>query len=856
MRFSLAATTVGFSSAVLAIDPGRPQLMQERRHDVSAPLWLMVPAPPEAPREERAPRPVPLPPLPARGAAPRDLVLQQGAPLMQAPISGYNFEGIGLGFLGVPPAPPFGVQGDPPDPEGDVGPAHYLQIVNSSFAVFNKQGTVIYGPAPTRTIFSGFGPPCEARDDGDGVVLYDPLADRWVISQFALGKDGPTPFTECIAVSRTPDPTGAWARYAYSYPYFNDYPKLGVWSDAYYATYNTFATSSSDAFKGIEFCAFDRAHMLTGEEAPQQCAHIPPGVVSGMTPADLDGTLPPPAGAPGMAVGFWYDALVIFRFHVDWKAPINSNLDPIDVPVAPFSLVCGRSRLGACIPQLGASILDAMGDRMMFRAAYRNMGDHEVLVANHTIAAAGASGVRWYEVRDPAGDASLFQQGTYAPDASWRWLGSAAMDRAGNIGLGFSVSGPDRHPAIAWTGRTQADPPGVMPQGETVAFTGAGSLAGTQRWGDYSSLSVDPADECTFWYTNQYIPAPGAQNWHTRILTFQMPGCAEAPDYTIWITPERQTIGRGRNTTFSIGTAALRRSAAATPLALSISGLPPSLTAALERSTLFPGQETTLTISAVADAAFGVVPFSLQGAAGSTSQTRTAEVAVVASDFSLSLDPAEATVAADLTTNVLLKTSVLFGSPDLLLFTVGHLRKGVTAAIEPPGVYAGQTATLHLTGANQLSASEGRMTIVAESSVASHTIRARVRALGAPRAQISWPLPRTYMSGVEKIIASAVASQGTTLASIDLYVDGKRQQGVSSSHSPAELFWDSRRIGDGMHQLAVRATDAVGGAGDSAPVVVWVQNKGDCGCSSYGGGWETLGLLGLLAALRRRERKK
>src|SRR5258708_7082211 len=197
MRFWLAATTVGFSSAALAIDPGRPQLMQERRHDVSAPLWLLVPAPAEAPREERAPRPVPLPPFPARGAAPRDLVLQRGAPL-----------------IGAPPVPPFGVQGDPPDPEGDVGPAHYLQIVNSSFAVFNKQGTVIYGPAPTRTIFSGFGPPCEARDDGDGVVLYDPLADHWVISQFAIGKDGPTPFTQCLALSRTPAPTHPRARSA------------------------------------------------------------------------------------------------------------------------------------------------------------------------------------------------------------------------------------------------------------------------------------------------------------------------------------------------------------------------------------------------------------------------------------------------------------------------------------------------------------------------------------------------------------------------------------------------------------------------------------------------------------------
>src|SRR5260370_15906460 len=174
MRFWLAATTVGFSGAALAIDAGRPQLMQELRHDVSAPLWLLVPAPPEAPREERAPRPVPLPPLPARGAAPRDLVLQQGVPLVGAPIPGYNFEGIGLGFLGVPPAPPFGVHGDPPDPEGDVGPAHYLQIGNSSFALFNKQGTVIYAPAPTRTIFSAFLPPSEPPAPAAALVPSNP----------------------------------------------------------------------------------------------------------------------------------------------------------------------------------------------------------------------------------------------------------------------------------------------------------------------------------------------------------------------------------------------------------------------------------------------------------------------------------------------------------------------------------------------------------------------------------------------------------------------------------------------------------------------------------------------------------
>src|SRR5438128_3578487 len=238
MRLRPATLALAFSCAANALPPaGRTQLLQAAHHDVSAPLWLLRPAEPGLSREEREPRRVPLPDW---SGPERDPVLQENAPSVLAPQAGSSFEGIGQGFVGAPPAQVFQVIGIPPDPEGDVGPSHYVQMVNSSFAVFSKQAALLFGPVPTRTLFSGFGGPCETNDDGDGVVLYDPLADRWLVTQFAIGNATSGPFLECGAVSRTPDPTGQYARYAYSYPMFNDYPKIGVWPDAYYATYNLY----------------------------------------------------------------------------------------------------------------------------------------------------------------------------------------------------------------------------------------------------------------------------------------------------------------------------------------------------------------------------------------------------------------------------------------------------------------------------------------------------------------------------------------------------------------------------------------------------------------------------------------
>lgn len=850
-----AALALALSSAANAIPPaGRVELLQATQHDVSPPLWLLRTLGPGQAREEREPRPVP---LPAWEAPDRDPVLQGSAPSVLAPQTRDSFDGIGAGIVGVPSAETFRVIGVPPDAQGDVGPSQYVQMVNASLAVFSKQGALLFGPVPTRTLFSGFGGPCETNDDGDGIVLYDPLADRWLISQFAITSAEAGPFLECVAVSRTPDPTGQYARYAYSYAMFNDYPKLAMWPDAYYASYNLFPNSNTDSFLGIQLCAFDRARMLAGELAAQQCARVDPGV-SGITPADFDGLLPPPPGQPGFALGFGQNSLILFEFHVDWDDPTNSAVDSIELPVAPFTPACGGSRNGSCIPQLAtdASPLDALADRMMFRVAYRNLGGVEALVANHTVKAGDSSGIRWYEVRDPGGDPFVFQQGTYAPDASWRWLGSAAMDRAGNIGLGFSISGPDTNPGIAWAGRSVSDPPGLMAQGEAAAFIGGGSQVGSPRWGDYSNLSVDPSDDCTFWYTGEYVPADGNFNWHTRIATFQLPGCAPpAADFTVWVSPGRRTLARGRTASYAISTAALHPTATGKALALSIvPPLPAGITGSIDPASVEPGQIATLTLHAAESVAEGEVQFTVQAAEGTTLLSASGEATVITNDFTAALDKASAVIGASGTATLQIGTTVVAGVAETVTFSATRLPQGVTATFEPARVAAGGSSILSLSGSQALQAGQAILHVTATSASASHRMTARLRALAAPIARITWPSRLMNLRGTAAIVATAAASRGTILASMELYVDDGKVKTITDPESPVVLDWDTRGVDDGPHTLSVLATDAIGTQGGSDSVEVWVDNKGVCGCSSDGG-WEALGLLGLLAALRSSRRR-
>jgi hypothetical protein len=475
---------------------------------------------------------LPLKPVPEREAAPNPRIgrhRDQADHLVQSELASPNMPSPTLSFNGIP-FPGVGCNCAPPDTNGEVGATQYVQIVNEGFQVFSKStGASIYGPAGITTIWNGFGGVCQNNGDGDPVVLYDQIANRWVITQFA-GVSVPT--DECIAVSTTSDATGTWFRYGFHLgSNFFDYPHLGVWPDAYYMSMNVF-NSSGTAYLGPQPFAFNRAAMLAGNAA----TFVTTGITGGSSeeaylPADLDGSTLPPAGAPESFVE-WPNggAYRVYHFHVDFGTPSNSTFTLFAAPAAGgFTQLCATTR--ACVPEPNGSSLDAIADRMMFRAAYRNFGDHEALVTNYTVSSGGVAGIRWLELRNVStGPVAVFQQSTYQPDTTWRWMGSAAMDASGDLALGFSASSATTVPQIRYAGRLVSDPLNQLAQGEATLFAGAGSQTATNnRWGDYSDLTVDPVDDCTFWYTNEYYPATSARGYATRIGAFAFPSCDVTP---------------------------------------------------------------------------------------------------------------------------------------------------------------------------------------------------------------------------------------------------------------------------------------------------------------------------------------
>jgi hypothetical protein len=464
-------------------------------------------------------------PLPYSPPGQTDGALQdyRGPGGLFAPAFVSGVDGVGNGFSG--PNGSFTVQYAPPDTVGAVGATQYVQVVNVGLAVFDKASkTAVYGPVPTSTLWSGFGGQCQTDNDGDAVVVYDKAANRWIISQFAVGT---TPYLQCVAVSQTSDATGGWYRYSFSYgSVFPDYPKMGVWPDAYYETFNMFTGNS---FSGSRLCAYNRSAMLTGAAATQQCFQLSSSY-GGVLPSDLDGSTAPPAGSPNFMVNFGTNSLRLWRFHVDWANTANTTLTgPVNIPVASFTPACSG---GACVPQSGSNIkLDSLADRLMFRLAYRNFGTYQSLVVNHSVKVGTQrnnpyTGVRWYELRNPAGTPTVFQQSTFSPDSTYRWMGSIAQDKQGNMAVGYSVSSSSMFPGIRYTGRLASDPLNTM-QAEATMQNGGGSQKGSQlqRWGDYSAMSIDPADDCTFWYTTEYLKATGAFNWSTRLASFRFPSC-------------------------------------------------------------------------------------------------------------------------------------------------------------------------------------------------------------------------------------------------------------------------------------------------------------------------------------------
>src|SRR5207245_2422473 len=391
----------------------------------------------------------------------------------------------------------------------------------------------------------------------------DGIADRWIVSQFSVTT---TPYLMCVAVSTTSDPTGSYYRYSFSYGSVNfpDYPKLSVWPDAYDLTVNRFANGTT--FAGAGVAALDRSKMLAGQAATQQLFYTGTAY-GGLLASTLDGSRLPPAGSPNYLVALGTtSSLATWKYHVDWATPSNSTFSlPTSLAVASYAEACAG---GTCIPQSGTTQrLDSLADRVMYRLAYRNFGGHEALVVNHSVTAGSSTGIRWYELRPSGGNLTLFQQGTYAPDASYRWMGSIAMDQAGGIGLGFSVSSSSLKPQVHYTGRLASDPAGQMSQGEGTIVNGAGAQTGNlSRWGDYSSMSVDPVDGCTFWYADEYLPANGSFNWRTRIGTFKLPGCGVTNDFSIAANPTSLSLASGGSGRSTISTAVTSGSAQSVPV--------------------------------------------------------------------------------------------------------------------------------------------------------------------------------------------------------------------------------------------------------------------------------------------------
>ena len=468
---------------------------------------------------------------------PGDAALQGAAGITTMPVPS-------LGFDAIP-----NTNVNPPSPSADVGRNHYVVMANVRTMIFNKSGTAVLGPFNNNVIWAGFGGPCESTNPGQPIVLYDQIADRWLLSQ-ALSTG---PYALCIAVSVTNDPTGSY--YRWSFPTgggdnFPDAPKYAVWPDAYYVGTREFV--GVGPFAGIGAYALNRADLLAGVPAPRVVSFlVPPDTPSdigdGLLPADLDGSRLPPPGSPctfvgsmdqGGPYGAIQDALTVWRFHADFDVPANSSFTKVaTLPVSIFdsAFPCpGANR--RCIPQPGVTTtqyLDVQSyrQRLMNRVVYRNFGTHESIVGNQTVeATAGMAGIRWYELRDPGGTPVVHQQGTYAPaDMIHRWNGSLAMDHMGNMALGFSVSSTTVFPAIRYTGRLAGDPLDTMPQGEGVFVNGGGAQTTTNnRWGDYSSMNVDPGDDCTFWYVNEYYPITSPTGWLLRVGAFKYPGCIAA----------------------------------------------------------------------------------------------------------------------------------------------------------------------------------------------------------------------------------------------------------------------------------------------------------------------------------------
>jgi len=518
----------------------QPQVLYPTKFDVSPPLRSIT-APPVKPGEVLKPREIvnrEIPKVKLGGGGKYDHV--QNAPgIMSTPNPLLSFQGLDsddnqavLGFRVMPP-----------DTVGDVGPNHYFEWINLVFKIYDKSGNTLVGPLPGNAFWSGFGGPCQTDNDGDPIVLYDHFADRWFVQQFSTT----APYRLCIALSQTNDPTGSYYRWEYVFNNnkFPDYPKVGVWPNAYYVGFNQFLNQNWSGAGALGLC---KADMLVGNPSVPMVYFDLYGVnpnFGNMFPANADGTV---AGTPDGIFLEWdeaawmgdpTDTVRIWYFHLDCATPANSTFGNAGQPNELVSVpdvdsnMCGSNR--NCIPQQGTTQkVDALSDRLMYPIQYREFGSYKVLLTAQTVDATGGdlAGVHWRELRNSGSGWSVFQAGTYAPaDGNHRWMPSAAMDASGNICVAYSVSSGSIYPSAAYACRDAGDPPGTLGN-EVIYKAGTGYQSGGNRWGDYSALHLD-TDDCTFWTVQEYGRASGSFFWSTYVASFKMPSCTSGPSGTV-----------------------------------------------------------------------------------------------------------------------------------------------------------------------------------------------------------------------------------------------------------------------------------------------------------------------------------
>ncbi|MGH9776547.1 MAG: hypothetical protein ACRD50_16570 [Candidatus Acidiferrales bacterium] len=771
----------------------------EVKHDTSPPLrdMMILHTPPsERIHELRLLHP------PRRPQHVNDSALQNSVLPNVNTTAGLSFDGIGV------------QNSAPPDTNGAVGATQFVEWVNEEFAVYNKtNGSLIFGPAGGNTLWSGFGGGCQTNNDGDPIAQYDKANNRWVMSQFSVST---TPFLQCVAVSTTSDATGTWNRYSFQQPYFNDYPKMGIWPDAYYESFNMFQGNN---FVGGRACAFDGAAMRAGNTATQQCFQLSSSF-GGLLPSDVDGKTAPPAGEPAFFVAFDNNeaSLDLWSLHVDFVTPANTTFSgPVNLPVSAFSAACGG---GTCIPQSGTSQqLDSLGDRIMYRLAYRNFGDHESLLVNHSITAGSSVGVRWYELRSPNSNPSVFQSGTFAPDSNYRWMASLAMDQAGDMALGYSVSSSSMHPAIRYTGRVPTDPLGTMESEATILQGNGSQNGGLTRWGDYTSMSVDPVDDCTFWYSNEYLPSNGSFNWATHIASFKFPGCGSTtPDFTISASPSSNTITQGGSTSYSVSIAPLN--GYSNGVTLSATGLPSGASATFLPNPVTGGSGSSImSVTTTGSVTTGTFTVTVKGTDGTLSHSTTVQLVINPApvpDFTISASPSSNTVTQGGNASYTVSVSPLNGFTGSVSLSDSGLPPGASATFGTNPITRGSgSSTLNVSTSSSSPAGTYTITVTGTSGSLSHQTSVKLVVNQAGTFSLSAnPSSLTITRGSSGTSTITVTANGGFNGTVSLSVSGAGSR-VTTSLNPSSVNGSgtstlkitvSSRASRGTRTLTVKGT--------------------------------------------------